>query len=183
MEQRALTIRSKNGRLPVLQTKACVAPIGFSGNPDSLQELNAIWDTGATNTAMDAGIAKKLKLIPTGVRQVHTASGILDTETYLVDIFFKLNKVAIRNMEVTAVKLGNADMLIGMDIITMGDFAITNADGRTTMSFRTPSMKLIDFVPESNLHNMKLTKRLRQKTSSPTKNAQVSRKKKKKKRK
>src|SRR5438132_1294915 len=100
MEQRALTIRSNKGLLSAIQTKACVAPIDFNGNPDNLLELNAIWDTGATNTAIDAEIAKKLKLIPTGVRQVHTASGVLDTETYLVNISFKINKVLIRNMEI-----------------------------------------------------------------------------------
>jgi hypothetical protein len=37
-------------------------------------------------------------------------------------------------------------MLIGMNIITMGDFAITNHRGQTVMSFRVPSLQKIDFV-------------------------------------
>ena len=37
-------------------------------------------------------------------------------------------------------------MLIGMDIITTGDFSITNYNEHTTMSFRTPSIQTIDFV-------------------------------------
>ena len=36
-------------------------------------------------------------------------------------------------------------MLIGMDIITLGDFAITNLNGQTVMSFRLPSSGRIDF--------------------------------------
>jgi hypothetical protein len=36
----------------------------------------------------------------------------------------------------------------------MGDFAVTNADGRTTLSFRIPSTREIDFVPESSENNV-----------------------------
>lgn len=35
-----------------------------------------------------------------------------------------------------------------MDIITRGDFAITNVNGKTTFSFRFPSIGTIDFVDE-----------------------------------
>jgi hypothetical protein len=37
-----------------------------------------------------------------------------------------------------------------MDIISMGDFAVTNFSGVTQFSFRVPSMEAIDFVPETN---------------------------------
>ena len=40
-------------------------------------------------------------------------------------------------------------ILIGMDIIKHGDFSITNVNGKTTFSFRTPSVKEIDYVKES----------------------------------
>jgi hypothetical protein len=43
---------------------------------------------------------------------------------------------------------GNFGAIIGMDIIRRGDFAITNANGKTKMSFRMPSLKAIDFVEE-----------------------------------
>jgi hypothetical protein len=48
-------------------------------------------------------------------------------------------------MEFTSDKM--FDILIGMDIITLGDFAITNANHRTVVSFRIPpDTKHIDFV-------------------------------------
>lgn len=37
-------------------------------------------------------------------------------------------------------------MLIGMDVICQGDFAITNVGGVTTFSFCVPSMETIDYV-------------------------------------
>ncbi|MBI2623199.1 MAG: hypothetical protein HYW65_01315 [Candidatus Liptonbacteria bacterium] len=45
-------------------------------------------------------------------------------------------------------------LLIGMDIISMGDFAVTHADGKTTLSFRVPSMTEIDFVLEAKESNV-----------------------------
>ena len=39
----------------------------------------------------------------------------------------------------------HARVLIGMDIINLGDFAVTNKNGRTAFSFRTPSIEYIDF--------------------------------------
>jgi hypothetical protein len=40
----------------------------------------------------------------------------------------------------------HADILIGMDIITLGDFAVSNFEGVTKFSFRVPSLSHIDFV-------------------------------------
>ena len=40
------------------------------------------------------------------------------------------------------------DVLIGMDIITQGDFAVTNLGGKTKFSFRIPSQASINFVTE-----------------------------------
>ncbi|QGW29930.1 hypothetical protein GLV81_00050 [Phnomibacter ginsenosidimutans] len=38
-----------------------------------------------------------------------------------------------------------------MDLITRGDFAITNQGGKTTISFRVPSNTTIDFNTDDNL--------------------------------
>jgi uncharacterized protein YecA (UPF0149 family) len=37
-----------------------------------------------------------------------------------------------------------------MDVICIGDFAITNVSGQTWMSFRTPSSETIDYVVQVN---------------------------------
>jgi hypothetical protein len=51
----------------------------------------------------------------------------------------------IRAMEFTSNKV--FDILLGMDILTLGDLAITNANHRTVISFRVPpAVKHIDFV-------------------------------------
>jgi hypothetical protein len=40
--------------------------------------------------------------------------------------------------------------ILGMDIITLGDFSITNRANQTWVSFRTPSIAGIDYVQEHN---------------------------------
>ena len=76
---------------------------------------------------------------------VHTAQGSTTTDTFLVGIFLP-NKVVLNEVRVSKGIFRDADVLIGMDIISQGDFAVTNKDGKTVFSFRMPSTECIDFV-------------------------------------
>ena len=44
-------------------------------------------------------------------------------------------------------------MLIGMDILSCGDFALTHKDGKSKATFRVPSCESYDFVPSANNFN------------------------------
>jgi hypothetical protein len=57
---------------------------------------------------------------------------------------------------------GGVDVIIGMDILGMGDFAVTHQAGKTTFTFCAPSRKEIDFVAEVEAYN---------KSHPPAKNA------------
>lgn len=72
-----------------------------------------------------------------------------DTETYLVNIYLP-NKAAYSNIRVAKGILSGGDILIGMNIIATGDFAITSPGGVTQFSFRVPGQADIDFVREHN---------------------------------
>jgi len=77
--------------------------------------------------------------------KVQTASALEDAETYIVNILLP-NRVGFPMMQVTKANLGASnDILIGMDIISQGDFSITN-QGNTVFSFRVPSAHTVDFV-------------------------------------
>jgi uncharacterized protein YecA (UPF0149 family) len=52
--------------------------------------------------------------------------------------------------ELDKAHVGNFQVIVGMDVITLGDFSITNVSGLTMMSFRTPSLVAIDYVVEAN---------------------------------
>ena len=116
-------------------------------NPEDCgaREYKAIWDTGATGTVITKKVVDECGLKPTGVTVVHTAAGEFKTNTYLVNAWLP-NKVMVPNVEATLGELIGTDVLIGMNIINQGDFAVTNKDGKTVFSFRLPSVECLDFV-------------------------------------
>lgn len=165
MQQRAFTTRYP-GRTRVLYTKVGVClPLTFeeaSTQEVKLAEYLAIWDTGATHSAITKKVVEDIGLIPTGMRETRHANGKSLNNTYLVNITLP-HGVMVGQVRVTEVQLIPDDsvsddkqpqLLIGMDIIGMGDFAVTNTRGKTTMSFRTPSAREIDFVPEADESNI-----------------------------
>ena len=58
------------------------------------------------------------------------------------------NEVVFPGLLVTLGDFLGGDVLIGMDIIGAGDFAVTNQNGITKFSYRYPSSADIDFVRE-----------------------------------
>lgn len=113
-------------------------------------EFIAIWDTGATNTVISQRIAQDCGLKPISMAKVNTANGERLSPVYLVSMFLP-NHVYFPQLRATEGTIVGGDVLIGMDIITRGDFAITNSDGRTTFSYRWPSTSKIDFVAQTKV--------------------------------
>jgi len=113
------------------------------------KRYNSIWDTGATGSVITKKIVQEFDLKPAGMVEVHTASDTKMANTYLVNIWLP-NKVLVYNLVVIEGKIvGQCEVLIGMDIISKGDFAVTNYNGRTVFTFRFPSVGCIDFVKYS----------------------------------
>lgn len=139
----SFTVKSNGGLLRVLVTEVYIHVSATS----TRVPIRAIWDTGASGSVITKSVAQKLGLVPTGMIEVHTANGKANQQTYTIDIGLP-NKVLIQNVIATEVDAlsGGCDGLIGMDIITLGDFSITNHEGKTCMSFRVPSSHIIDYV-------------------------------------
>jgi hypothetical protein len=150
MRPSALTITG-SGLLRELKTNAKVGiPIlDLTSPPGKLTgDVVAIWDTGATGSVITQRIVDELAIQPISMAVVHGVSGPELSPVYLVD-FYLPSGVGVRGLKVTLGKLPGADVLIGMDVITTGDFAVTNFGGKTVMSFRAPSQATFDFVKES----------------------------------
>lgn len=150
------------GRVDALTTRGsgiqnCIKTPAVVTNLQTRKESNtlAIWDTGATNSVITKAKAAELGLIPVSKTQVRGVGG-----TYLANIYqviIKLNNQSIRIscLVTECEELSNVDdtgLLIGMDIIALGDFVITNHKRKTTMTFRVPSLQEIDYVNEIEEH-------------------------------
>lgn len=131
----------------------CIAFNPLSGNKHpEITKVNGLWDTGASGTVIDKDTAAALGLKPISKTKVFHANGEAIVNVYAINLILP-NNIAFQAIKVTEGNLNNFQLLIGMDIISKGDFALTNYNGKTAFSFRIPSLKTIDFVVDENANN------------------------------
>lgn len=112
----------------------------------------AIWDTGATNTVITSKVVKELNLVATGKTNATGVNTTSRVDTYLINLRLP-NDVGIQSVRVAELPIQGGDVLIGMDIIRLGDFAISNV-GKTQFAFSIPSTQNNLFGP-NNTHSGK----------------------------
>lgn len=138
-----------NGRANQIVTK-CRISQGFkpeSKGNHTFVDFDSLWDTGATNTVISPKVVSDLGLKPVSKVPMAHADGSAMVDVYIINIILP-NSVGFPMVAVLCSNLTGTDVLIGMDIISQGDFSITNLKGKTTFSFRHPSIQEIDYVQE-----------------------------------
>ena len=123
---------------------------------DQIIETKGLWDTGATDSVITKNTAKTLGLIPISKAIVNGVHGSKEVNVYYINITLNNNQITLDTQVTDCEELSSdysVGMLIGMNIITRGDFSITNFDNNTIMSFRVPSIEGIDYVNEINEYN------------------------------
>ncbi|PKL35839.1 MAG: hypothetical protein CVV44_20185 [Spirochaetae bacterium HGW-Spirochaetae-1] len=161
----AFTTKAADGLLRELSNQILISPskkIIPAGQLTTPITAKAVWDTGATNTCISARIVSDLKLVPISKTQISSVNLVEIANVYLVDIYLP-NHVIIGDVQVSQPSnLNSCDVLIGMDLIRLGDFSITNADGKTWFSFRIPpAKKHIDYINDVNIENTLLAKKIK----------------------
>jgi predicted aspartyl protease len=112
----------------------------FSGPYDRARSLErqALWDTGAMISVVTPDVARKLKLKKHDEIVINGFGGEELVDVVLVSLKFP-NGITIERFDVVVSNVDpDAGIIIGMDIITQLDFAITNGGGQTTFSFAIP---------------------------------------------
>ncbi|GBR75762.1 retropepsin-like super family [Candidatus Termititenax persephonae] len=142
----SFTYVSQNGLLRGLITEVLIEN---AYNTNKTQKVKALWDTGASCSLIRPEIARKLDLSVVSKTLISTPSEKdVPSNLYYVNVGLP-NKVKVSNVLVVEGTPQGCDMLIGMDIITVGDFAISNFNKKTVFSFRIPSIGHIDFMKHS----------------------------------
>jgi predicted aspartyl protease len=116
---------------------------------DSAKTLNALWDTGAMITCISKAYADAMGLCADGTTII-TGANNEPFETLVYSVQIKMGALLIPFIRVAELPMDGTgrDVIIGMDIMKMGDLVITNYGGKTTLTFRTPSLETIDYVEE-----------------------------------
>ena len=110
---------------------------GVSGSSTQVVKCKALWDTGAVYSVVSADFARKLGLTSFDSGRAYTAQGSYDTSVYLLDIFLP-NGMIVKDLRVSDGTFQDFDFLLGMDVISLGDFTITNKEA-TKFTFRIPA--------------------------------------------
>lgn len=121
------------------------------------KDAEGIWDTGASSSVIIRSLADSLHLVPVSYGYSNTANGRMPTAVYYLSLGLP-NGVLIPNLRISDGNLpSNVDMLIGMDVITCGDFHVSNK-GKTVFTFEIPSTDEKDYVKEINAARIYATK-------------------------
>lgn len=142
-------------------------------NPVTGAELisTGIWDTGAMGSVITKSKAQQLGLQVVSMTNVRGVHGVKTVPVYQIKLTLNNQNISLTTLVTECDELsdGNQDiaMLIGMNIINMGDFCISNYKGRTLMTFRVPSCETIDYVAEISefnrclkVHDIKVQKKI-----------------------
>lgn len=129
----------------ILNSTIRIAKYSQKWNESDFIEIRAIWDTGASSSAISENIVSKLNLHPINLIKVDTANGLHETTTHSITAALP-NNMIIPGMTVTKARLGDdLDMLIGMDIIGCGDFIVSTNQEMLSFGFKVPSHELLYF--------------------------------------
>ncbi|MCR5622087.1 MAG: retroviral-like aspartic protease family protein [Treponema sp.] len=119
--------------------KELVNQVGIApaGEADKMQEYRAVWDTGATLTVVTPKVQSDLGLASIDEMQIMGVNSRSIVPVVLIDVVLP-NRVIVTGVRAAVAELGSEDMLLGMNIITLGDLCLSNKGGKTVMSFAYP---------------------------------------------
>ena len=129
--------------------KKIITPVTLYSVPfDSSLSLmtEALWDTGASMSAITPEIQKQLRAVPIDRKEI---AGVHNTEEVdIVSLTLELpNSVVKKTIRVAVCNItSKTGVILGMDIISLGDFALSNGGEQTLLSFAVPPFQeKIDF--------------------------------------
>jgi predicted aspartyl protease len=123
-----------------LLTEAHIFDIS-DGSKKNGKKVTALWDTGATGSAITPDLAEKMNLIPINRVKVTGVNNTSIVNVAKVSIGLP-NMVMVDEVNVMVCNLNEGfDLIIGMNIILLGDFCISNGGDRTLFTFSLPSFE------------------------------------------
>ncbi len=138
------------GMIDAIQTDCIVMP-GIEEMTQSRQLSYAevksmVWDTGATNTLVSSQVVEALGLVPVEQSLVEGVGGIVASSVYRISVYLADN-IVFKNVKALCSDIGDYDLVVGMDIIAQGDFAVSHNKGQVCFSFRYPPKGRIVLEP------------------------------------
>ena len=93
----------------------------------------AMWDTGSQFTFLSSRIIEALQLKQTGRMEVSGINGESEADVYIVHVVLPSGDAVI-NVEALGSEYADYDVIIGMDIIMLGEFHFDKVDDHSVFS-------------------------------------------------
>jgi len=132
--------------------------IGVSGLTSEPVYVKALWDTGATRSAVTHSLANRLSLKAINRVKVNGVNSVSYANIVKFSIMLPNFQIVDDVNAPVCDLIAGIDLLLGMDIIMMGDFCISNGGGKTLFSFAVPP-----FENRTNLYEKALSVNKRKK--------------------
>lgn len=128
-------------RKMIIPVKVIAGPFFSESIDEKILQIPALLDTGAVESAIDESIASALQLIPVDQCVFLNAHGEIAGYEYFVDLEiaegFRINQLKVAECSFHS---EDVKMLIGMDILGLGEFAhIKMPEERSMFVFRIPN--------------------------------------------
>lgn len=118
------------------------------------KQYDALWDTGAMRSLVTKRVVDDLGLPAEGYTNVfHVGGSATNVPQYYINLVV-VTGVHFPNLQVVQGEFPGTDVIIGMDIINRGDFAVSNRNDATSFSFRVPSVADFDFVKDDEAESL-----------------------------
>jgi len=147
MKSRGFTLQS-NSRFLAIETRGAICeayqPDNSTPHPEVF-DITMVWDTGSIKTVISQRLASLMHLYPFGKNLTYNSHGPIELPLYKVNLILP-NGIEVYNLTVQCDMLPCVDVLVGMDVISMTDFSITN--NGTIFSFQIPSTHHHDYQLE-----------------------------------
>ena len=119
-------------------SKALDSYIAVSGEA-AMMPVRALWDTSSAQSCISNDVVKLIDPIRKSKEKTASAEGDIVKEMFSISISIS-DEITFRDVTVEKKDLSEkgVDMLIGMDIISRGDFEVRNYNGLTQFAFRIP---------------------------------------------
>jgi hypothetical protein len=158
MKFKAITLQSTNGGFIEIITKVGVSSqIGNKNAAEDIQTTfwtSCLWDTGASHSAITKETVNALGILPEGEARIIYGNGETITKFYIVSLVLP-NLLFLPVLRVTEAAANDGfGVILGMDVISQGDFAITNVNGVSTFSFCVPGIETIDYVERIKMQDV-----------------------------
>lgn len=126
-------IKSKEVQIELLSEAIVKNP-----NNGNRTKTYAKWDTGATQSCITERLAKLLGLSKSEKQKTIFFDGnMVERSTY--EVLIKIGDYWINPLVVEINENDRFGFIVGMDVISLGDFTVSTFDSMTTFCFRMPS--------------------------------------------